>query len=154
MPIRPTSTIGWSEKVFAIGDGPVKNCRSIMSVLQAYCDQSEFPDAKTSLCQKVNECLLFDTFNQIRRLRDSETLWRIAGDAAPSNRRIVMFLFCLLSLIAAARPASAEVTRIEFTSKQPYGTFRAGDYVIWQGKIHGDLSPQEAIPGIDKARAQ
>jgi hypothetical protein len=64
---------------------------------------------------------------------------------------ILMFLFCLLSLIATARSAIAEVTRIEFTSKQPYGTFRAGDYVIWQGKVHGDLSPQEVIPGIDKA---
>jgi len=67
------------------------------------------------------------------------------------NGRIVMFLFCLFSLISTARPVSAEVTRIEFTSKQPYGTFRAGDYVIWQGKIRGDLSPQEAIPGINKA---
>ena len=67
------------------------------------------------------------------------------------NGRIVMFLFCLFSLISTARPVSAEVTRIEFTSKQPYGTFRAGDYVIWQGKVHGDLAPQEAIPGIDKA---
>ncbi|HLX79991.1 MAG TPA: alpha/beta hydrolase domain-containing protein [Burkholderiales bacterium] len=59
-----------------------------------------------------------------------------------------MFLLCLL---AGARPASAEVTRIEFASKQPYGTFRAGNYVIWQGRIHGDLSPNEAIPGVDKA---
>jgi hypothetical protein len=64
---------------------------------------------------------------------------------------ILTFLFCLLSLTATARPAIAEVTRIEFTSKQPYGTFRVGDYVIWQGRIHGDLSPQEAIPGLDKA---
>jgi hypothetical protein len=48
---------------------------------------------------------------------------------------MVMFLFCLLSLIATARSAIAEVTRIEFTSKQPYGTFRAGEYVIWQGRI-------------------
>jgi len=62
-----------------------------------------------------------------------------------------MFVLCLLGLIATARSASAEVTRIEFTSKQAYGTFRVGDYVIWQGRIHGDLSPQEAIPGIDKA---
>ena len=68
-----------------------------------------------------------------------------------SNGPMVMFLFCLLSLIATARSAIAEVTRIEFTSKQPYGTFRAGEYVIWQGRIHGDLSPQEAISGIDKA---
>src|SRR5215470_18052119 len=62
-----------------------------------------------------------------------------------------MLLICLLGLCAAVRPASAEVTLIEFTSKQPYGRFRAGDYVIWQGRIHGELSPQEAIPGIDKA---
>ena len=67
------------------------------------------------------------------------------------NSPVVMFLICLLLLLATARPASAEVTRIEYTSKQPYGTFRVGDYVIWQGRIHGDLSPLEAIPGIDKA---
>src|SRR5690348_4011313 len=66
------------------------------------------------------------------------------------NGPLVVLLFCLLCLIATARSAIAEVTRIEFTSKQPYGTFRVGDYVIWQGRIHGDLSPQEAIPGIDK----
>jgi hypothetical protein len=64
---------------------------------------------------------------------------------------VVMVLVCLLGLIAAGRTATAEVTRIAFTSKQPYGTFRAGEYVLWQGRIHGDLSPQEAIPGIDKA---
>jgi hypothetical protein len=67
-----------------------------------------------------------------------------------ANGPIMMFVFCLLGLIATARSASADVTRTEFTSKQPYGTFRVGDYVIWQGRIHGDLSPQEAIPGIDK----
>jgi hypothetical protein len=67
-----------------------------------------------------------------------------------ANGPIVMLLLCTLGLFAAARPASAEVTRIDFTSKQPYGTFRAGDYVIWQGKIYGELSPQEAVPGIDK----
>jgi hypothetical protein len=69
----------------------------------------------------------------------------------PRRANGLMVMFCLFSLIAMARSASAEITRIEFTSKQPYGTFRAGDYVIWQGKIHGDLSPGEAIPGIDKA---
>jgi hypothetical protein len=62
-----------------------------------------------------------------------------------------MLVFCLIGLIAAAQSASAEITRTEFTSKQPFGTFRAGDYVIWQGRVHGELSPQEAIPGIDKA---
>jgi hypothetical protein len=62
-----------------------------------------------------------------------------------------MFLICLLTLFVASRPATAEVTRLEFTSKQRYGTFRASEYVMWQGRIHGDLSPQETIPGIDKA---
>jgi len=64
---------------------------------------------------------------------------------------IVLFLLCVVASVAGARRVNAEVTRIEFTSKQEYGTFHAGDYVIWQGKIHGDLSPQEAIPGIDSA---
>ena len=68
-----------------------------------------------------------------------------------STAPVVIVLFCLLGVIAPAWPAIAEITRIEFTSKQPYGTFRAGDYVIWQGRLHGDLSPKEVIPGIDKA---
>lgn len=55
----------------------------------------------------------------------------------------------LVSMLAFA--ACAEVTRLEITSKAAYGSFRSGDYVIWQGKVHGDLSPQEAIPGLDKA---
>src|ERR1700742_1406395 len=108
MPIRLTSTIGWSEKVFG-----------------------------------ASQCC-----------GDIESHRRHAGRFQMPYRPhgvMVVFLFCLLSLVAMARPASAEVTRIEFTSKQPFGTFRAGDYVIWQGKIHGDLSPAEAIPGIDKA---
>ena len=65
-----------------------------------------------------------------------------------ANGPVVIFLLCLVGLLASAR---AEVTRIEWASKQPFGTFRTGNYVIWQGKVHGDLSPQEAIPGIDKA---
>ena len=69
------------------------------------------------------------------------------------NGPILFFLFCLLGLVATAPPAIAEVTQIEFTSKQPYGTFSAGDYVIWQGRIHGDLSPQEVIPGSTRPRA-
>jgi len=56
----------------------------------------------------------------------------------------------LLPVLAGFGPANAEVTRLEIASKQPYGSFRSGDYVIWQGKVHGDLSPQEPIPGLDK----
>src|SRR5262249_43957080 len=60
---------------------------------------------------------------------------------------IVLVLLCVVASVAGARRVNAEVTRIEFTSKQEYGTFHPGDYVIWRGRIHGDLSPQEAIPG-------
>jgi len=66
MPIRPTSTIGWSEKVFAIGDGPVTNCRSIMSFLiwQAYRDQLEFHRCQSVFCaERVDE--LFSLFDEI-----------------------------------------------------------------------------------------
>ncbi len=55
--------------------------------------------------------------------------------------------------MALPRPASADVTRIEFTSKQPFGTFRAGDYVIWQGKVHGDLSPPRPSRASTRPRA-
>ena len=55
-------------------------------------------------------------------------------------------------LLAAAAPAAAEVVRLEITSKTPYGTFRPGEYVLWRGKVHGELAPSEAIPDLDKAK--
>src|SRR5476651_1664561 len=54
--------------------------------------------------------------------------------------------------LAVAFPACADVTRLEITSKESYGTFRPGEYVLWKGKLHGELSPKEAIPDIDKAK--
>ena len=57
-----------------------------------------------------------------------------------------------VSLLAVSVPAAAEVVRLEITSKTPYGSFRPGDYVLWRGKVHGELAPTEAIPDIDKAR--
>ena len=53
-------------------------------------------------------------------------------------------------LVLGMAPAAAKVTRLEIASKQPYGSFRSGDYVIWQGRVHGELAPTEAIPDIDK----
>ena len=47
--------------------------------------------------------------------------------------------------------AAAEITRLEITSTQPYGNFRAGSYSIIQATLHGQLSPTEKIPGLDKA---
>jgi alpha/beta hydrolase family protein len=58
--------------------------------------------------------------------------------------------FLAALLLMATAPVAAKVTRLEITSKQPYGTFRAGDYVIWQGRVHGELAPTESIPDIDK----
>ena len=54
--------------------------------------------------------------------------------------------------LAIALTAHAEVTRLEITSKESYGTFRPGEYVLWKGKLHGELSPKEAIPDIDKVK--
>ncbi len=53
--------------------------------------------------------------------------------------------------LAAAVASQAEVTRLEIASKQVFGSFAPGDYQIWQGTVHGELSPTESIPGLDKA---
>jgi hypothetical protein len=46
----------------------------------------------------------------------------------------------------------AKVTKLEITSKQPYGSFQSGDYVRWDGRIVGELAPTEGvIPDLDKA---
>ena len=55
--------------------------------------------------------------------------------------------------LAAMTPSTAlaKVTQLEITSKQPDGSFQAGDYVRWEGRIHGELSPTpETIPDLDK----
>ena len=66
-----------------------------------------------------------------------------------------LFLGCFAATalsLAVALPAAADVTRLEITSKESYGTFRPGEYVLWKGKLHGELSPKEAIPDIDKVK--
>jgi Alpha/beta hydrolase domain len=66
-----------------------------------------------------------------------------------------LFLGCFAATalsVAVALPALADVTRLEITSKESYGTFRPGEYVLWKGKLHGELSPKEAIPDIDKVK--
>jgi hypothetical protein len=55
----------------------------------------------------------------------------------------------VIALSVAA--AQAKVTKLEITSKQPYGSFEAGDYVRWDGRITGELPPDGgAIPDLDK----
>jgi len=68
-----------------------------------------------------------------------------------SQGRGAMPTILLAALLLVTTSVAAKITRLEITSKQPYGTFRAGEYVVWQGRVHGELSPTEAIPEIDKA---
>ncbi len=67
------------------------------------------------------------------------------------NRLSSITAMFVLTVLVGCGSANAEVTRLEISSKQPYGSFRTGDYVIWQGKVRGELSPQEPIAGLDKA---
>lgn len=61
-------------------------------------------------------------------------------------------LLCLAAALLLAAPVQAKVTRLEITSKQPYGSFRAGEYQRWDGTIHGEVAPTEpGIPDLDKA---
>lgn len=65
-----------------------------------------------------------------------------------------MRITMVAALLAAgwAGAAQARVTALEITGRQPYGTFRAGAYQQWDGRVHGTLSPEEAgIPDLDKA---
>jgi hypothetical protein len=67
--------------------------------------------------------------------------------------RFGLFCLCLAALgVVTARPSAAEVTRLEVISEAAYGTFRPGKYVLWKIRLHGELSPDEAIADLDKAK--
>ncbi len=48
--------------------------------------------------------------------------------------------------------AHAEITHLEINSTEPYGTFRSGEYVLIKGKLRGEISPKENIPGLDQIK--
>ena len=59
----------------------------------------------------------------------------------------------LLALaISLSFSAHAEITRLEIDSTEPYGTFRSGEYVLIKGKLRGEISPKENIPGLDQIK--
>ena len=69
-------------------------------------------------------------------------------------RRVISFSFFVVILTTVSdwrSAASAKVIRLEIASKAYYGSFKAGDYELWEGRIIGELSPGESIPNIDKA---
>jgi hypothetical protein len=67
------------------------------------------------------------------------------------NRIASALLAATVLLAASIAPVAAEAVRLEITGKTAYGTFRPGEYVLWRGKVHGELAPTEAIPDLDKA---
>jgi hypothetical protein len=68
-----------------------------------------------------------------------------------------MFVRCLgilLPVMAAllwADAAAAKVVRFEIQRSEPYGSFRAGDFVRIEARAVGELAADEAIPGLDRA---
>lgn len=52
---------------------------------------------------------------------------------------------------ACSTLAFAEVTRLDISSKRPLGSFAAGGFELMESKVHGEIAPDEAIPGLDKA---
>jgi hypothetical protein len=58
----------------------------------------------------------------------------------------------VLSLgIGLPSSADAKLLRLEIASKQDYGSFRPGEFVMWEGRVVGELRPTEKIPDLDKA---
>jgi hypothetical protein len=47
--------------------------------------------------------------------------------------------------------ASAAITEFKVMSTEPYGEFATGKFVRIEAEARGELSPAEAIPGLDKA---
>jgi len=67
--------------------------------------------------------------------------------------RHVLRLAVLLLIALTARAAQAGVTRLEIADRQAYGSFKSGDYVRLDGRVIGELAPDE--PGIpDLARSK
>jgi hypothetical protein len=62
----------------------------------------------------------------------------------------VLTITALAFGIGLPTSAVAKVTRLEIDSRQDYGSFRPGDFVLWEGRVVGELSPSEKIPDLDK----
>src|SRR5687768_5529365 len=92
----------------------------------------------------INTCAN-DTMVPPRAVRDGAALYFPSRNARPTceerekvrhwpSSLIVAFL---VTLGAASSTARADVTRLEIETKRPYGTFRGGEFVYWEGKVRG-----------------
>jgi Alpha/beta hydrolase domain len=61
---------------------------------------------------------------------------------------VIALLACIIGLPS---PAAAKLKQLEITTRQSYGTFRSGEFMLLQGRVTGELKPTEAIPDLDKA---
>jgi len=73
----------------------------------------------------------------------------------PSRRSEIgapkLALLAIVITLWSPPSATANITGVEITSSQSYGTFAAGEYVRLDGKLTGEVSPNEPIPDLDKA---
>lgn len=53
------------------------------------------------------------------------------------------------ALVACPFACHAGLTRLEFTTKRPYGQFAAGEYVLWEGRVLGEQVPKRDADGND-----
>ena len=64
----------------------------------------------------------------------------------------VMIVTIACALTQFSFDASARVVRMERISTAPYGNFKSGEFVRWDVRVFGELSPtSEPIPDLDKA---
>ena len=59
--------------------------------------------------------------------------------------------FVLIAALLAATSASAAIVKFDIKSRQHYGDFAAGKVVQIEAEAVGELSPDEKIPGLDRA---
>jgi hypothetical protein len=59
-------------------------------------------------------------------------------------------LLATIGVFVCSHSAAAKVVRLEITNTVPYGSFLPGDFVRLDGRVVGELSPGEQIPGLDK----
>ena len=63
---------------------------------------------------------------------------------------MIVTIACALTQVSF--DASAKVVRMERISTAPYGNFKSGEFVRWDVRFFGELSPtSEPIPDLDKA---
>jgi hypothetical protein len=65
--------------------------------------------------------------------------------------RLPRMILATVGILVCCESAIAKVVRFELTRTDFYGSFRPGDFVRIDGRVVGELAPDEAIPGLDKA---